>query len=181
MTDPGSYLVVDTLKDGTAVTIRAIRRDDRGRLLEAFSNLERESIYTRFFSFKKGLTDKDLDQFTDVDFHRVVALVVTTGTADRETLIAGGRYISDEAQGPCRSAELAFTTEEDYQGRGIASLLLAHLTRIAREQGVSQFEADVLAGNRPMLNVFGHSGLPMRTQHEHGVVHVTLSLDAPAS
>ena len=71
----------------------AYRLDDSGRILEAFRNLETQSIYTSFFSYKKGLTDTELKQFTDVDFHQVVALVVTTGPRDCETLIAGGRYI----------------------------------------------------------------------------------------
>ena len=33
-------------------------------------------------------------------------------------------------------AEVAFTVEEDFQGQGIAGLLLRHLARIARRQGV---------------------------------------------
>ena len=178
--DPRHYVVADTLKDGTAITIRAIRRDDSGRVLEAFTNLDPESIYTRFFSPKRGLTDLELKQFTDVDFDRVVALVVTTRTEGSQTLIAGGRYVSDDAQPSVRSAEVAFTTEEDYRGRGIASLILGHLVRIARQMGVSRFEAYVLTGNQSMLSVFRRSGLPMQLRYEGGIVHVTLSL-APES
>ena len=181
MSHPRNYIVTDTLKDGTAVTIRAIRRDDSGRVLEAFTNLDRESIYTRFFNYKSKLTEAELQQFTDVDFDHVVALVVTTRTRDGETMIAGGRYIGDDAPRPCRSAEVAFTTEEDYQGRGIARLLLRHLVRIARENGVSRLEADVLAGNQPMLIVFRRSGLPMQQRSDGGVLHVTLSLVAQDS
>jgi hypothetical protein len=55
------YLAHDTLKDGTPVTIRAIRRDDRIRLLEAFKNLDRESVYRRFFSPKKELTEAEVE------------------------------------------------------------------------------------------------------------------------
>jgi GNAT superfamily N-acetyltransferase len=172
--NPRNYIVTDTLKDGTTVTIRAIRRDDSGKVLEAFTNLDRESIYTRFFSYKRQLTETELRQITDVDFDHVVALVVTTRTRDGETIIAEGRYVTDDAPRSCRSAEVAFTTEEEYQGRGIARLLLRHLVRIARENGVSRLEADVLAGNQPMLTVFRRSGLPMQQRSEDGVLHVTL-------
>jgi len=72
VTGPRNYIVADTLKDGTVVTIRAIRCDDRGRILEAFTNLERESIFTRFFSFKRHLTESELQQMIDVDFDHVV-------------------------------------------------------------------------------------------------------------
>ena len=147
--------------------------------MKAFASLEPEWIYTRFFSPRKGLTDSELKQYTDVDF--VVALVVTTGGGDRETLIAGGRYVSTAAQPAASSAEVAFTTEEDYQGRGIASRLLGHLVRIARQKGVSRFEAHVLTENQAMLSVFRRSGLPMQLQHEGGIVHVTLALTAANS
>ena len=84
--DPRNYIASEVLKDGTAVTIRAIRREDKGRLLEAFKNLDRESVYRRFFSPKKELSDSELDQLTDVDFSEVVALVVATQGADGEIL-----------------------------------------------------------------------------------------------
>ncbi len=67
-----------------------------------------------------------------------------------------------------RSAEIAFTVEEDYQGQGIASSILRHLIHIAREKGVSRFEADVLAENIAMLAVFARSGLPMKKSLEEG-------------
>lgn len=178
MIDSRNYLVTETLKDGTAVTIRAIRPADSGRVLEAFTNLDPASIYTRFFHYKRKLTEAELQQITDVDFDHVVALVVSIRSRDGETIIAEGRYIVDDAPRPCRSAEVAFITEEDYQGRGIARLLLQHLVRIARKNGVSRFEADVLAGNQPMLTVFRRSGLPMQQRSDGDVIHVTMSLRA---
>ncbi len=36
--------------------------------------------------------------------------------------------------------------------------------------------AEVLPDNTPMLEVFGHSGFPMTSRREPGVVHVTLRL-----
>ena len=54
--DPRNYTASEVLKERTAVTIRAIRQEDKGRLLEAFENLDRESVYRRFFSTKKELS-----------------------------------------------------------------------------------------------------------------------------
>ena len=73
--DAPSYAARDTLKDGTPVTIRAIRREDAGTILQAFRGLDRESTYRRFFTPKKDLSQAELEQLTDVDFSRVVALV----------------------------------------------------------------------------------------------------------
>jgi len=181
MIDAENYRVDEKLKDGTAVTIRAIRPDDKKRFAEAFKNLEPESVYTRFFLFKSGLTDQELKTATEVDFENTVALVVTIQSGPgEETIIAGGRYITYGPSNDLRSAEIAFTVEEDYQGQGIASSILRHLTHIAREKGVSRFEAYVLAENTAMLTVFARSGLFMEKKLEEGAVHVRLSLTAAA-
>lgn len=181
MINADTYRTRDTLKNGVAVTIRAIRPDDKKRIAEAFKNLERESIYTRFFRFKSYLTDEELKSVTEVDFENVVALVVTIGEGEDETIIGAGRYALFDPSEASRSAEVAFTVEEDYHGQGIANRLLRSLAHIAREKGVSQFEAEVLPENRPMLAVFARSGLPMRKSFGDGVVHVTLLLTEKAS
>jgi GNAT superfamily N-acetyltransferase len=180
MMDASKYEVIETLKKGASVRVRAIRADDKKRLSEAFRNLESESIYKRFFSPKKGLTDEELKHATEVDFENEVALVVTIGEGETETIIGGGRYVAYNAAGAERKAEVAFTVEEDYQGQGIAGMLLRHLISIARQKGVSEFEADVLAGNRAMLSVFSRCKLPMKQSFSDGTAHVTLSLNAAA-
>ena len=176
MIDAANYEVTDTLKKGAVVKIRSVRPDDKGKISEAFRNLESESIYTRFFQHKKELSEKELEKATEVDFKNVVALVVTIGEKDNEVIIGGGRYVILDGSADAPSAEVAFTVEEDYHGQGIAGRLLKHLGRIGREKGVHQFEAEVLPENKGMLTVFSRSGFPMKKKHEEGVVHVTLSL-----
>src|SRR5262245_31771915 len=87
--DARSYSAAETLKDGTPVTVRAICREDAGTILKAFQDLDRESVYRRFFSPKKELSPAELGQLTDVDFGQVVALVVTTQSSEKETSIGG--------------------------------------------------------------------------------------------
>jgi GNAT superfamily N-acetyltransferase len=175
--DPRTYTASEILKDGTAVTIRAIRRDDKTRVLEAFKSLDRESVYRRFFSPKKELSHSELEQLTDVDFSQVVALGVTTQAADGEILIGGGRYAIEGAG--AAQAEVAFMTAGNYRSLGIASLILRHLVRIAREAGVQRLKAEVLAENSPMIAVFRRSGLPVHLERDGSILHVTLTLGSP--
>ncbi len=179
MTDARNFSVDDTLRNGLRVTIRAVRTEDRVRIAKAFEQLDRESVYTRFFSYKSELSASELDQIDAMDFVRDVMLVVTTSADGDEIVIASARYVAhDLADGTC-AAEVAFTVEEDYQGLGIAGRLLEHLIAIARGCGVDAFEADVLAANKTMLAVFARSGLPMRRERQSGTWHLTLAL-APA-
>jgi RimJ/RimL family protein N-acetyltransferase len=177
--DFSNYLARDKLKDGTEVMVRAIRPDDGPAILEAFRALDAESIYRRFFSPKKELSDAELKRLTDVDFRSVMALVVTALEDGAEILLGGGRLATEGGDRP-QSAELAFLTAGAQRGRGIASLLLRHLTRLGQEAGLSRLEAEVLAENQAMLNVFRRSGLPLAQRREGNVVHVTLALRDPS-
>lgn len=176
MIDVPRYAVAETLRNGTRVTIRAVRPDDRDRMVAAFEKLERETVYTRFFSYKDELTEAELKHFTEVDFDRRVVLLVTIGTGDDEIIVGAGSYTAySRTAGPC-SAELGFVVEEDYHGLGIAGRLLHHLGLIAREQGIDLFEAEVMPENRAMLSVFARSGLPLTEGRLDGVIHVTMQL-----
>lgn len=180
MNDARHFAVEDTLRNGTRITIRAIRPDDRERIAKAFGQLDRESVYTRFFAYKNELSAADLARIDTMDFVRDVVLVATIRFAGDETVIASGRYVAHAAPDGTLVAEVAFTVEEDYHGLGIAGRLLTHLIAIARASGIARFEAEVLPGNKAMLAVFTRSGLPMQQRRADGVVHLTLALDAPS-
>jgi RimJ/RimL family protein N-acetyltransferase len=175
--DLGCYVFAETLRDGTAVTVRAAHASDGPKIRRAFRNLERYTIYTRFFGYKADVSDAELSRITGADFERAVALLVTIGTGEAEVVIGGASYfVTDSADAEGRSAELGFTVEEDFQGRGIGGLLMRHIIAIARAKGLDRLEADVLSGNLPMLNVFRRCGLPMAVRHEGDVIHAILSL-----
>lgn len=171
-----NYAVIEKLRDQRPVTIRAIRPEDKEPFREAFNGLEANSLYMRFFGPRKELTDRELIQATEVDFIRTVALVSCVQEGTRERIVGGGRYLAYEGPAPPSAAEIAFVVEEDYQGQGIASLLLKHLLLIGRKQGISRFEADVLHANKKMLRVFERTGLPVVTKASSDSIHVTIKL-----
>ncbi|MGH7948875.1 MAG: GNAT family N-acetyltransferase, partial [Candidatus Binataceae bacterium] len=167
--DLSRYSVEQILSDGGSIVIRAIHRDDRERLREHFSRLSPESVYFRFMGPKRSLGDAELDRLTDLDFRNHVGLVATLRDGGTERIIGVGRYI--RRKDPVR-AEIAFAVLDEYHGRGIGTLLLEHLSRIARSAGIAEFEADVLGDNRRMLEVFAQSGFKVRRSFDSGVVHV---------
>ena len=168
------FLVRETLNDRSPVTIRAARPEDKERIVTAFQALAPQSIYARFFHAKTELSEQELRQLTEIDYVSAVVLLATIGARQQEALIGLGRYVASG-----ESAEVAFVVADDHIGRGIGGRLLHHLTHIARENGMTKFEADVLEDNVAMLAVFRDSGLPMTTTHADGVTHVTLVLCSP--
>ena len=178
MGDARKHYLEDTLRDGRSIVIRAVNADDRDRIRTAFSELERQTIYTRYFSHKEMLSESELDEVTEPDFDSMVVLVATLLENGEETVIAGARYMVYEGTDGLRVAEVAFTVEEDYQGHGLASRLLAELAYIARAKDIVRFEAEVMPGNTAMLKVFEKSGMPMTLSRGDGYVHVELALDS---
>jgi GNAT superfamily N-acetyltransferase len=175
MDHPSKYQVAATLRDGTAIIIRAIHPHDSGPLRERFVDLSPESVRLRFHGLRRSPSEGEASQFSNVDFVDRVALVATLGTGPQQ-LIAGGRYIVD-GEGPNRDrAEIAFLVLDDYQGKGIGSLLLQHLAVIGRAQGVREFQADVLADNHRMIGVFERSGFPITRSTDVGVVQLILTI-----
>ena len=167
-----NYAADEILRDGGSIHIRAIRADDKARLVEHFNRLSAQSVYFRFFRCKKRLTEEELQQFTEVDFARRAGLVATLGQGEAEHIIGVGRYAAVDGDVSHR-AEVAFAVADEYHGRGIGTLLLEHLAPIARANGITEFEADVLGENNRMLDVFAHSGFRVERSLEEGVFHVS--------
>jgi RimJ/RimL family protein N-acetyltransferase len=166
------------LRDGRPALMRALRADDIGKLERAFAQLDSETIYTRFFGPRKGLTDSERAAVANTDFVSRAHLLVTIGDGADEVVIGSGLYVVDPSASP-PSAEIAFAVEEDYQGQGLAGALLRALVDVARRHGLRRFTAEVLAQNAAMLGVFERCGLPMTRHKEDGVVKLVFELPPP--
>jgi acetyl coenzyme A synthetase (ADP forming)-like protein len=174
MSDPRAFALDAVLRDGGSIHLRAIRPDDKARLVDHFRRLSARSVYFRFFGSKLRLTDSELRRFTELDFVDHVALVATLLEDGEERIIGVARYIVLPAKrGEPRRAEVAFAVADAHQGRGIATLLLEQLARLAQAGGIDEFEANVLGENNRMLEVFAASGFQVRRSIDGGVFHVT--------
>jgi acetyl coenzyme A synthetase (ADP forming)-like protein len=174
MSEPRAFALDAVLRDGGSIHLRAIRPDDKARLVDHFQRLSARSVYFRFFGSKLHLTDSELRRFTELDFVNHVALVATLLEGGEERIIGVARYIVLPAKpGEPRRAEVAFAVADAHQGRGIATLLLEQLAHLAEAGGIDEFEANVLGENNRMLEVFGASGFQVRRSIDGGVFHVT--------
>ena len=97
-----SYVFAETLRDGTAVTVRAAGANDGPKIRRAFLNLERDTVYTRFFGYKADVSDAELGRITGADFERAVALLVTIGAGEDEVVIGGASYFVSAGRSAAR-------------------------------------------------------------------------------
>ena len=158
----------------TQLPVRPIAAADRDRLAAAFERLGKDSRYQRFLHPKPGLSEAELVSFTEVDHISHEALVAIDPRDD--AIVAVARYAA--ACGECTTAELAVTVVDDWQGRGIGTMLARRLLPIARANGVTELIAVTFAENaraRALLRRLGFR----KTWSSHGVLELRLEL-APA-
>ncbi len=159
------------LADGRVAEVRPIRPSDLDSLKSLHASLSSESIYLRFFSFRRELSQAEFEHLVNVDYLDRLALV----TVVDEELVAVARY----ERLPARAeAEVAFTVRDDLQGRGIGTVLLEHLASAAVAVGIRRFVAGTLVENHRMLDVFCKAGFVEHSTFEAGVVQVTMELEA---
>jgi GNAT superfamily N-acetyltransferase len=162
-----TYKASAVLLDGSTIQIRAIRPDDRDRLLAHFRGLSAQSVLLRFHGAKRTLREAELAHLTELDFINHVGLVATFGDEPEKPLIGVGRYIRNEHDPAC--AEVGFAILDAHQGKGIGSVLLHHLAIIGKAAGIKEFDADVLVSNYQMSEVLEHSGFKLRRMDNLGV------------
>ena len=151
------------LRDGSTVHVRPLRPEDKDELLRMLEGLSDQSRYFRFFGGGPDL-DRAAADFADVDYQRRFGLVATAGP--KHEMVAHALYIS----GSPGRAEVAFEVREDYQGRGVGSILLGQLAEYAASAGIEAFEASVLRANGKMIDVFRDSGFPLRKRMDEGII-----------
>ena len=171
MLDPADFSVIQTLRDGREIGIRAQRPQDREDLEAAIVRMSDESLYRRFFLAKHHFSEKEAEYFLDIDFVNHVALVAVAHENSEQSIVGAGRYVVVEPG----TAEVAFAIVDEYQGQGIGAALMRNLSSIARQAGLNRLIAEVLASNGAMLKVFEKSGLQMSRRCEGPVIHVTLT------
>src|SRR5262245_3335761 len=157
------------LSDGGTVRIRPIGAADERGLLGLYERLSDESLYLRFFSPVPAPTAAQLERLTTVDYDAHLALVAQLG----DDIVAVARY---DRTGP-DAAEVAFSVQDDQQGRGLGTILLEHLAVIARSNGITTFTADTLPNNARMLNVFADAGWKAHRSFADGTVRVRFSIE----
>ena len=121
------------------------------------------------------LTSAQLTYLTDIDHHDHEALVaIADGVA-----VGVARFVRAEPDG--QRAEVAVAVVDDWQGRGLGTLLLDRLSQRARQEGVSIFTAAVLTDNEAIIELLGSLGSTSSRLGGPGQLDLEIALDGEES
>jgi GNAT superfamily N-acetyltransferase len=146
------------LHDGSEVIIRRLTPGDAPVLAEGFERLSRESRRLRFLTAKPNLTRSDLKYLTEVDGHNHEALGALDPRTGRGLGVA--RFVRLAPGGDV--AEVAVTVTDDWQRRGLGTLLLEVLTDRARAEGITRYTALVADENTVVVDLLRRMGAHVR-------------------
>ena len=155
------------LRDGSPIRIRDAAEADVPAMVEFLAALDPESRRLRFASVG-GDQEARARKWAVLEDPRDCSLVAETEVGGATRIIGNGNYLSVDAT----TAEAAFVVADEFQGLGVATLLLEALARRANEAGITTFLAEVLIENAKMLDVFRASGFPLRLRSEPGSIQV---------
>jgi GNAT superfamily N-acetyltransferase len=147
-------------------------------LLRGFARLSPQSRYRRFLSWKSQLSDAELVYLTEVDGEHHFAMgAVAEGEAGEEG-VAVGRFIRGASDPTV--ADVGVAVIDDWQHRGLGTLLLLRLVEAARERGITRFSGRVLASNDAIRDVLARMERGVSTRAEGGEIAIEVELpDVP--
>jgi len=160
----------EVLASGETVHVRPVRLTDEEELKDLFYRLSDQSTYSRFMGFKKSHPHEEMQALVDLDDERSMAIVISARGEEREAIVAMSRYDVDPAT---NLAEIAFVVRDEWQRKGLGTLLMKSMAEIARSSGLRGFTASVLADNKPMMMVFYRSGLRLAVKRVDGTYELT--------
>jgi acetyltransferase len=151
------------LADGDSYLIRPIRPEDAEHLQRLVQELSEEARYFRFISHARELSQRQLARYTQLDYHREMALVAVVREGETERIVGVARYMLNPDG---HSGEYALVVADDWHGRGLGARLMSAIEATARERGLKHLEGFVLGNNQRMLGLMHRLGYTSRTDPE---------------
>jgi len=146
-------------KDNTYLCFKALEQGDRDKFLEGFKKLSKKSIYHRFFGFMKELTPAQVDDLLNTDEQNHVAWAAFDFVGEDSIGIGVGRFRRSIIT--LNEAELALTVIDEYQQKGVGSVLLAIMYYLGGMLDIDVFTGLIMSDNSKLIRRFSELGAKM--------------------
>jgi acetyltransferase len=125
-----------------------------------------ETRWRRFGHVTSAVTDEAAARYCFVDYDREIAIVAETQEQPKR-LVGVGRLVAGAGR---KSAEVAFLVVDDWQGKGVGTILAEYCLEVARQWGFKRLSASTSADNCRMLRIFRRMGFDLNDISEPGFV-----------
>ncbi|MCP3892894.1 MAG: GNAT family N-acetyltransferase [Desulfobulbaceae bacterium] len=160
--------------DGRTLTFRPVKLTDERSIQEHYYGLDQSDVVSRFFHEKKSFVSKQIERTFIIDYHKDLTIVAVEGQQGFERILAVGEYyLNPETE----MAEIAFSVEKEWQGKGISSIVIRKLSEAARQRGIKGLTAYTSKGNKRMVKLFNTLNYKVKTSTQGGMIYLEASFD----
>ncbi len=168
-----------TLKrSGRPAVLRAIRGEDEPAHLEFYNRLSPESIRLRYFYSRGVPTHDELANWTQIDYDREMAFIVSAPRLDGQGYETLGvvRAVTDADN---VRAEFSVVIRDDLQGEGLGVILMQKIIDYCRSRGTLELSGSTLATNKGMQALARKLGFRISYNAEEEVIEMKMLLNEP--
>jgi acyl-CoA hydrolase/RimJ/RimL family protein N-acetyltransferase len=162
--------------NGVRTLFRPARLTDERKIQEHFYNLDRQDVFRRFLHEKTAFASDEVAGVFQVDYIHNMTIVAVIGDPGFEKVIAVGCYFLEPAH---NMAEVAYSVDKEWQGKGISTIIQGKLTRTALEQGISGLVAYTIPSNQGMIKLFKKLPYRVRSAYDGEVLTLKARFDEP--
>ncbi|MBY4675802.1 bifunctional acetate--CoA ligase family protein/GNAT family N-acetyltransferase [Marinobacterium arenosum] len=166
-------------RSGRPAVVRAIRGEDEPNHLEFYNQLSPESIRLRYFYSRGVPTHMELANWTQIDYDREMAFIVSAPRQDRdgEETLGVVRAVTDADN--IRS-EFSVVIRDDLQGEGLGVVLMQKIIDYCKARGTLQIYGSTLPSNKGMQGLAKKLGFKNSYNMEEDVVDMKMMLNEPS-
>ena len=129
------------------LTLRPIRPEDAPAHQDFFRALSPQDVHYRMFGSARELSDAQLARFTQIDYAREMAFILTRRLPVGDETLGVVRVVTDPDN---ISGEFAVVVRSDLQGRGLGTILMEALIGYCRARGLREINGVALSENLGM-------------------------------
>jgi GNAT superfamily N-acetyltransferase len=165
------------LPSGECLILRAIEPQDAERLQDYVRGLSSESRRNRFLGALSELTPTRLDGLIRMRGPGEVVLLALAQIGSKLQMVAEAMLVIAPNS---ERGEIALSVADEWQRRGLGTLLIQHLERRAQRAGARYLFGDVLRTNTAMKGLARKSGYSLRSLFTDArLVEIVKDLSSP--
>jgi acyl-CoA hydrolase len=151
------------------LTFRPVKLTDQRPIQEHYYGLDKSDVTSRFFHEKTSFVSKQIERTFIIDYSKDLTIVAVEGEPGFERMLAVGEYYSNPET---NLAEIAFSVEKSWQGRGLSSIVIRKLAEAAKGSNIIGFTAYTSKGNKRMIKLFHSLDYEVKISGKGDMIHL---------
>jgi acyl-CoA hydrolase/RimJ/RimL family protein N-acetyltransferase len=151
--------------DGQRITFRPAKATDSRAIQEHFYGMDKEDVSRRFFGLRLHFYWDEMKDMFMMDYRNRFSVIAYLGEEGLGKVIGMGMYGAEPGK---EMAEVAYSLDSQWRGRGIAVRLQEKIVEAARHNGFAGLNAMTFSDNRTMIKLFKKLPYRVSTRYEEG-------------